>query len=164
MHPLLSPKNLAIAGLGAAVIGLGAVVAVDHTAGATAKTQSASLSASTTAVSQRLGAVNAGSFGAAGQFRDEASQVLSFFTTDTKLTWEQIGADLLRGETLDQIAGANAAKVQSDALTEVKAGLEVGVVKGVITSAEEARLVTDARDAISVLMAAKLSALVPTGH
>jgi hypothetical protein len=163
MHPLLSPKNLVIAGLGAAVIGLGAVVAVDHTA-ATATTQSASLSASTTAVSQRLGAGSAGSFGASGQFRDEASQVFSFFTTDTKLSWQQIGADLLRGETLDQIAGANAAKVQSDALAEVKAGLEVGVVKGAITSAEEARLVTDARDAISVLMAAKLSALVPTGH
>jgi hypothetical protein len=80
------------------------------------------------------------------------------------LTWQQIGADLMRGETLNQIAGANAAKVQRDALAEVTSGLELGVTKGVITSAEEARLVTDARDAISVLMAAKLSALVPSGH
>jgi hypothetical protein len=80
------------------------------------------------------------------------------------LTWQQIGADLLRGETLDQIAGANAAKVQSDALAELTTGLKLGVTKGVITPAEEARLVSDAKDAISVLMAAKLSALAPLGH
>jgi hypothetical protein len=160
MHPLLSPKNLVIAGLGAAVIGLGTVVAVDHTAGAAApNAQAASLSASTT--SSHLPTT---SFASLGQFKNEASQVFDFFTTDTKLSWQQIGADLLRGETLNQIAGANSAKVQSDALAEVKAGLELGVTKGVITSAEEARLATDARDAISVLMAAKLSALVPAGH
>jgi hypothetical protein len=160
MHPLLSPKNLVIAGLGAAVIGLGTVVTVDHTAGSTApKAQPAALSASTT--SSHLPTTG---FAALGQFKNEASQVFDFFTTDTKLTWQQIGADLMRGETLNQIAGANAAKVQRDALAEVTSGLELGVTKGVITSAEEARLVTDARDAISVLMAAKLSALVPSGH
>ncbi len=160
MHPLLSPKNLVIAGLGAAVIGLGTVVAVDHTAGSVSpQAQPAALSAAT--ISSHLPTT---SFAALGQFKNEASQVFDFFTTDTKLTWQQIGADLMRGETLNQIAGANSAKVQSDALAEVSSGLELGVTKGVITSAEEARLVTDARDAISVLMAAKLSALVPAGH
>jgi hypothetical protein len=160
MHPLLSPKNLVIAGLGAAVIGLGTVVAVDHTAGAaTQKTQTASLSAST--IASQLPTTG---FAALGQYKNEASHVFDFFTTDTKLTWQQIGADLLRGETLDQIAGANAAKVQSDALAELTTGLKLGVTKGVITPAEEARLVSDAKDAISVLMAAKLSALVPSGR
>jgi hypothetical protein len=38
------------------------------------------------------------------------------------------------------------------------------VVKGVITAGQETRLVSDAQDAISVLMAAKLSALLPTGR
>jgi hypothetical protein len=163
MHPLLSPKNLVIAGLGAAVIGLGTVVAIDHTATAAApKAQTAALSASTIAsASSRLSGTN---FAALGQFKNEASQVFDFFTTDTKLTWQEIGADVLRGETLDQIAGANSAKVQSDALAEVKAGLELGVAKGVITSAQETRLVADAKDAIAVLMGAKLSALVPSGH
>jgi hypothetical protein len=80
------------------------------------------------------------------------------------LTWEQIGAAVLRGETLAQIAGANAAKVERDALAEVRAGLDMAVVKGAPTAAQEARLVTDARDAIDVLMAAKLSALVPSGR
>jgi hypothetical protein len=160
MHPLLSPKNLVIAGLGAAVIGLGTVVAVDHTAGSAApQAQPAALSAAT--ISSHLPTA---SFASLGQFKSEASQVFDFFTTDTKLTWQQIGADLMRGETLNQIAGANSAKVQGDALAEVTSGLQLGVTKGVITSAEEARLVTDARDAISVLMAAKLSALVPAGH
>jgi hypothetical protein len=159
MHPLFSPKNLAIAGLGVAVIGLGTVVVVDHTAAAPAKPQAASLSAANSTVQH----LRTGEF-AGGQLQSEASQVFTFFTTDTKLTWQQIAADVLKGETLDQIAGANAAKVQSDALAEVKAGLAAGVTKGAITPAEEARLVNDARDAISVLMAAKLSALVPTGR
>jgi hypothetical protein len=159
MHPLLSPKNLIIAGLGVAVIGLGTVVTVDHTATAKPTPQAASLSSATTA--SHLGA---DAFGAMGQLKGEASQVFGFFTTDTHLTWQQIGEDLLRGETLDQIAGANSAKVQADALNEVKAGLALGVSKGVITAAEETRLVADARDAISVLMAAKLSALAPAGH
>ena len=164
MHPLLSPKNLIIAGLGVAVIGLGTVVTVDHTATAKPTPQPASLSSATTASQLGASAFGAGAFGAVGQLKGEASQVFGFFTTDTHLTWQQIGEDLLRGETLDQIAGANSAKVQADALNEVKAGLALGVSKGVITSAEEARLVTDARDAISVLMAAKLSALAPAGH
>jgi hypothetical protein len=159
MHPLFSPKNLAIAGLGVAVIGLGTVVVMDHAAAAPAKPQAASLSAASSTVQH----LRTGEF-AGGQLQNEASQVFAFFTTDTKLTWEQIATDVLKGETLDQIAGSNAAKVQSDALAEVKAGLAIGVTKGAITSAEEARLVNDARDAISVLMAAKLSALVPTGR
>lgn len=163
MHPLLSPKNLLIAALGAAVVGLGTVVAIDHTAGASASTQSASLSSSTTKT-PRLPSFGAGEFAGVTQLKNEASQVFGFVTTDTKLTWQQIGADLLAGKTLDQIAGANAAKVAADALAEVKAGLDKGVTKGVITPAEETRLVADARDAISVLMAAKLSALAPTGH
>ena len=102
--------------------------------------------------------------GSSGRFKGEASRVFNFFTTDTKLTWQQIEADLVRGETLGQIAGSNAAKVENDALTEVTAGLSLGVVKGAITPAQEARLVNDARDAISVLMAAKLSALLQMGH
>jgi hypothetical protein len=160
MHPLLSPKNLVIAGLGAAVIGLGTVVALDRSTGAAApKAQSAALSAST--ISSHLPTA---SFGSLGQYKNEASRVFDFLTADTKLTWQQIGADLMRGETLGRIAGANAAKVQRDALAEVTAGLELGVTKGVITPAEEARLASDAKDAIAVLMAAKLSALVPSGR
>jgi hypothetical protein len=160
MHLLLSRKNLVIAGLGAAVIGLGTVVAVDHTAGATPTAAPASLSASTSTSSSSLAF---GELASAGKLKSDAYHVFDFLTTDTRLTWQQIGAAVVRGETLAQIAGANAAKVERDALSEVKAGLELGVVKGAITQAQEARLVIDARDAISALMAARLSALLPSG-
>jgi hypothetical protein len=159
MHPLLRPTNVVIAVLGAAVVGLSAAVVVDHATTSAPKAQPASLAVASTQASSLL---SASGFAATGQFKD-ASRVFDFFTTDTGLTWEQIGTDVLRGETLDQIAGTHAAKVEADALSEVKAGLALGVVKGVITSAEETRLVSDARDAISVLMAAKLSALLPAG-
>jgi len=154
----LSPKDLLIAGLGAAVVGLGTVVAVDRTTAPRPAPASTSLSASTTASGL------AAEYPAMGQLKNEASRVFAFFTADTKLTWQQIGAAVLRGETLAQIAGANAAKVERDALAEVRAGLDLAVLKGAITSAQEVRLLTDARDAIAVLMAAKLSALVSSGH
>ena len=161
MHPLLRPTNVVIAVLGAAVVGLGTAVAVAHTATPEPRAQTASLAAAPSTVSSLL---SSGVFAASGQSKSDASHVFDFFTTDTKLTWEQIGADVLRGETLGQIAGSHAAKVEADALAEVRTGLALGVTKGVITSAEETRLVNDARDAISVLMAAKLSALLPMGH
>jgi hypothetical protein len=161
MHPLLRPKNAVIAVLGAAVVGLGTVVAVDHTATTAPRTQTVSLSAAQTAASSLLASSG---FAATGQFKDEASHIFGFFTADTKLTWQQIEADLLRGENLGQIAGAHTAKVEADALAEVRAGLGLGVVKGVITQAEATRLANDAQDAISVLMAAKLSALLSSGH
>jgi len=161
MHPLLRPTNVVIAVLGAAVVVLGTVVAVDHHAPTTPAAHTASLSTASSAASSLLAS---GGLAATGQFKDEAAHVFGFFTTDTGLTWRQIGADLIRGETLGQIAGARAAKVEADALTEFKAGVSLGVARGAITASEEARLVNDARDAISVLMAAKLSALLPAGH
>ena len=167
MHPVLRPKNLLIGALGAAVVGLGTVVVVDRTAAAAPATQAAPNSPP----SANLASLNvssllaAGEFGSASTFKgSQALNVFNFFTTDTKLTWQQVGADLLKGETLDQIAGANASKVEKDALAEVRAGLTLGVTHGVITAAQENRLVGDAQDAISVLMAAKLSALLPARH
>ena len=165
MHPLLRPTNIVIAVLGAAVVGLGTAVIVEHNSGTPRRRPTARRPPSLAAVSTAANSLLSSSgFAASGQVTDEASRVFDFFTTDTKLTWQQIGADVLRGETLDQIAGTHAAKVEADALAEVKAGLALGVVKGVITPAQETRLVNDAQDAISVLMGAKLSALLPTGR
>lgn len=161
MQPLLRPAHAVIAVLSAAVIGLGAVVAVDHTATSAPRAQSASLSAAPGLASSLLAS---GPFAGSGQLKGEAAHVFDFFTADTGLTWEQIGNDLLRGETLGQIAGTHAARVEGDALNQVRARLSLGVVKGAITPAQETRLVDDARDAISVLMAAKLNALLPAGR
>src|SRR5450755_1400251 len=129
MHPVLRPKNLLIGALGAAVVGLGTVVVVDRTAAAAPATHAAPNSPP----SANLASLNvssllaAGEFGSASTFKgSQALNVFNFFTTDTKLTWQQVGADLLKGETLDQIAGANASKVEKDALAEVRAGLTLG--------------------------------------
>ncbi|HVC40620.1 MAG TPA: hypothetical protein VND54_01450 [Candidatus Saccharimonadales bacterium] len=161
MHPLLRPTSVVIAVLGAAVVGLGTVVAVDHATTAAPRAGTVSLSAASTAASSLLAS---GGFAPTGQLKGEASRIFDFFTADTKLTWQQIGNDLLRGETLDEIAGVHASKVRADALTEVRAGLSLGIVRGAITQAQATRLVGDAQDAISVLMAAKLSALLPAGR
>jgi len=129
MHPLLRPTNALIAVLGAAVVGLATVVAVDRTASAAPRAQAASLSTASTAASSLL---SSGGLAASGRFKEDAAHVFGFITTDTRLTWQQIGADLIRGETLGQIAGAHAAKVEADALGEVEAGLSLGVAKGAI--------------------------------
>ncbi len=159
MHPLLRPTNAVIAVLGAAVVGLGTVVAVDH---ATApRAQTVSLATATAGASSLLSSQE---LAAGGRLKEEAAHVFGFFIADTKLTWQQVGADLVRGETLGQIAGAHTAKVEADALSEVRAVLSFGVARGAISAAQEARLVSDARDAISVLMAARLSALLPASR
>ena len=132
MHPLLRPTNIVIAVLGAAVVGLGTAVVVDHTAAAPApRAQTASLSAaSNTATSILLSGAfssavfSSGAFAASGQAKDGAPQVFNFFTTDTKLTWQQIGADLLprrdarsdRGLPRCQGRGGRACRGQGGAL------------------------------------------------
>lgn len=164
MHPLRTPKNLVIAGLGAAVIGLGAVVTLDHTVGATAALpQSAALTASTAPTHAGPG----GTFGRFGArfgpgFGESPQALFGFFTKDTGLTAAEVIADVRAGKTLAQIAGANTAKVEGDALATVKAMLDRVAAKGAITSSQEARLLDDARDAISVLMNAKIAALFPS--
>jgi hypothetical protein len=161
MQSPLRPAHAVIAVLAAAVIGLGTVVAVDHTGASAPRAQTAPLSAAPGLAASLLAS---GPLAGSGRFKGEAAHMFDFFTTDTGLTWEQIGTDLLRGETLGQIAGTHAARVEADALNQVRAGLSLGVVKGAITAAQETRLVNDARDAISVLMAAKLNALLSAGR
>ena len=162
MHPLLRPTNVVIAVLGAAVVGLGTVVVVDHTTTPAPRTQTASLSAAPSTVSSLLSSGGIRRIGAGS--RTEASHVFDFFTTDTKLTWQQVGADVLRGETLGQIAGTHAAKVEADALAEVQGRARAGRRQGRDHPGRGDPPGQRRSDAISVLMAAKLSALLPSGH
>ena len=67
MHPLLRPTNVVIAGLGAAVVGLGAVVAVDHTTSQAPRAQTVSFSAASTAASSLL---SSGGFAAIREVSD----------------------------------------------------------------------------------------------
>lgn len=156
MMPRLSAKNLVIGVLGAAVIGLGTVVAVDHTAGSGgSRTQGASLASTTLPTSHQPTGFNLGS--GAGEF----SQILQLFTQDTELTAQQLLQGVGSGKTLDDLAGANAGKLKSDLMTALKTALDKAVGKGAINSGQETKLLTDAGDALDVLLSAKLGALFP---
>jgi hypothetical protein len=153
----LSPKNLVIGVLGAAVIGLGTVVAVDHTAGSGgSRTLGASLTANTLPTTHQADGYQLGS--GAG----ELSQVLKVFTQDTGLTAQQLFQGIGSGKTLDELAGANASKLKTDLMAALKTALDQAVGKGAIDSGQEAKLLTDAGDALDVLMSAKLGAVLPT--
>jgi hypothetical protein len=154
--PRPSPKNILIGALGAAVIGLGAVVTVDHTAGSGGShTQGASLTATTLPKSQLPDTTHL------GRGAGELSQVLMLFTQDTGLTMQQLFQGVSSGKTLDELAGANAGKLKTDLLSALKTALDKAVGKGAIDSGQETKLLTDAGDALDVLMSAKLGSLFP---
>src|ERR1700738_3880039 len=153
---LLSPKNLVICLLGATVIGLGTVVAVDHTAGSSgARTQGASLASTTLPTSHQPNGYHLGN--GAG----ELSQVLKLFTQDTGLTAQQLLQGVGSGKTLDDLAGANAGKLKTDLMAALKTALDTAVGEGAIDSGQETKLLADAGDALDVLLSAKLGALFP---
>ena len=159
-------RNLAIAGLGTAVVGLGAAVAVDHTLGApAAEHQSAAL----TATSSGSGATPAGphhssgrvggSFGMAG---GALKQLGSLVTRDTGLTPQQLFTGIRSGKTLDDLVGAaKAAQLKSDLVAALKTELDQAASKGAISSTDETRLLNDAGDIIDVVMSAHLGSLFP---
>ena len=154
MTTRLSPKNIAIAALGAAVIGLGTVVAVDHTAGAARPPASA---AGTLSVSPALrnvistamtGSVT-GKTGAYGQ------QIAGLFG----LTPEQLKTDIEAGQTLDQIAGASDQTIKNEVLSYVSMALDKGVTGGAISTTQQASIQQDLTDLVNQLFAAKLGNL-----
>lgn len=155
MTTRFSPKNAAIAVLGAAVIGLGVVVAVDHTAGGP---QAPAAAPSTLSVSPALRNVistamtagsTAGTTGAYGQ------QIAGLFG----LTPDQLKTDIESGQTLDQIAGANDQKIKAEVLSYVSMALDKGVSGGAISSTQESSIKQDLADLIDQLFAAKLGNL-----
>lgn len=151
-----SPKNFAIAALGAAVIGLGVVVALDHTTGAP-PAPAASSSALTVSPALRnviSTAMTAGSTtgtrgGAYGQ------QIAGLFG----LTPAQLKTDIEAGQTLDQIAGAKDQTIKDEVLSYVSIALDKGVTGGAISSTQESSIRSDLTDLINQLFAAKLGNL-----
>ena len=149
-----SQKNIAIAALGAAVIGLGIVVAVDHTAVAP---QAPATATSTLGVSPALRSVistaltgsTTGKGGAYGQ------QIAGLFG----LTPDQLKTDIEAGQTLDQIAGANDQTIKTEVLSYVSMALDAGVTGGAISSTQEASITQDLTDLVNQLFAAKLGNL-----
>ncbi|MBV8301943.1 MAG: hypothetical protein JOY68_08475 [Candidatus Dormibacteraeota bacterium] len=157
----LNAKNAVIGVLGAAVVGLGSVVAVDHLSSPSAAPASAVVTAS------QGDAFHVGAFqmGAAAAFMQleaagtSSKQLLQQVIADFGVPPAQIMADLKAGKTLAQIAGANTGKVESALAAALKGELNKAVTSGAITASQESRLLADASDAIDVLMNAKLSSL-----
>jgi hypothetical protein len=157
MNPT-SPKNIAIGVLGAAVLGLGGVVAADHFGASSASP--AALTASSTSTPHRgMGHAFPAFGGAASMSRVPIGTLLQKIQQDIGLSIGTIVADMRSGKTLNQIAGANAAKVQADIVAAVKAELDKAVAKHAITAADETRVLADVTDEVSVLMNAHLSDL-----
>ena len=154
MSTRLSPKNIAIAALGAAVIGLGVVVAVDHTAGTpqvpAAATSTLSVSpALRSVISTAMTGSTTGKTGAYGQ------EIAGLFG----LTPDQLKTDIEAGQTLDQIAGANDQTIKNEVLSYVSMALDKGVTGGAISSTQQASIQQDLTDLVNQLFAAKLGNL-----
>ena len=156
----ISPKNIAIAGLAAAVIGLGVVVAVDHTAGAP---QAPAAASSALGVSPALRSVIStamtGSTAMSGSLARSGGQYGQRIAALFGLTPAQLKNDIDAGQTLDQIAGANDQTIKDEVLSYVAAALDQGVTRSVISSAQESSIRQDLTDLINQLFAAKLGNL-----
>jgi len=161
MPTSLSVRNGLIAVLSAAVVGLAAVVVVDHTSGPAAPAPAA------------LTAVNAASGftgDAAAAGHPDMKAVLDRFAQELGVTPAELRTDVMNGQTLDDIAtahqattGKSAAQVRADVLTYVTMGLDRARQAGAISAAQEASLVNDATDAVSQLFAAQIGKLI-TNH
>ena len=154
MTTRFSPKNIAIAVLGAAVIGLGVVVAVDHAAGAP---QAPASAASTLSVSPALRSVistamTGSATGKAGAYGREIAGLFG-------LTPDQLKTDIEAGQTLDQIAGGNDQTIKSEVLSYIALALDKGVTGGAISSTQQASIQQDLSDLVNQLFAAKLGNL-----
>lgn len=147
----ISPKNIAIALLGAAVIGLGTVVAVDRT------TSAPPVRASTVAVDGQTGLASlAGTAaGTSGNRQAMATRIAQLFG----LTPDQLRTDIQNGQTLDQIAGAKDQTIKQEILAFIGSALDRAAAKGALTPAQQASLQNDAKDALSQLFAAQLGKL-----
>ncbi|MFN2582112.1 MAG: hypothetical protein ABR498_05160 [Candidatus Dormibacteria bacterium] len=148
----LSIKNVVIGVLVAAVAGLATVVALDHTR------STAMQGAAVTASSTQPGWT--GYTAATGH--DFGMALFSRFAQDLGVTPAQLKADVMAGQTLDQIAGANDAHAKSDVLNYVRDELHQAVVRGAISDAQESSLLGDAQDVINQLFAAHLGKLGPS--
>ena len=153
MKAHLSVKNVVIAVLAAAVVGLGTVVALDRVQAGAPQVQ-----AVTAAATEPGGAAFTG---VAANTRGFDMAMVNRFAQELGVTAAQLKADVMAGQTLDEIAGSKDAQVKSDLLTYARNALDKAVTRGAISSSQESSLLSDAQDAINQLFAAHLGKLLP---
>jgi hypothetical protein len=155
--------------LAASIVGAGAALAVEHAGSGPASVSllpAASSSSPTPGATPKphAGMRGIGFPGLGGGFGMGAGQIIGILTKDTGLTPQAILGDIVKGQTLADIANANnpnknannADKVKQDALAAIKTGLDSAVTKGVFTQAQADSLLKDAGDAIDQIMQAHL--------
>jgi hypothetical protein len=152
----MNPKNAAIAVLSAAVVGLGAVVVVDHVASAGAS------SAQAVAVHGTSGKTGLAAAAVAGQSK-YGQQFINRFAQELGVTPDQLKTDIENGMSLNDIIAANQAKggktagqVKADINSYLSMALQEAVGRNALTSGEAARLQQDAADAIDQIFGAHL--------
>lgn len=155
-----SPKNLVIAVLGAAVIGLGTVVAVDHTAGSVQRVAVTPVSVQIpSALRNVIGTAATGTMPISGEGGMYAQRIAGLFG----LTPDQLKNAVASGKTLDQIAGPNRQAIKNEILGYLGAALDTAEAKGAISSEQKSSVIQDATDLLNQLFAAKIGALAPGG-
>jgi hypothetical protein len=154
-----SPKTIVTAVLGAAVIGLGTVVVVDRVSGGGAAPEATTASSVSPALRTIIGTAATGTTGgqAAGARAQAAQRIAQLFG----LTPEQLKNDVLQGQSLDQIAGANDATIKNEVSAYLNAAIDKVATQGALTSGQAASVKQDLSDLITQLFAADLSRLRP---
>lgn len=155
-----SPKNIAIAFLGAAVIGLGTVVGLDHIASASQpaparQTSAVAAPALNSIIGTAATGTGTGSTGSTPGKQGFAQRIAQLFG----LTPDQLKAQVESGQTLDQIAGAKDQTIKNEILAYVSMALNQAANKGAITHDQESSVTSDVTDLVNQLFAAKLGAL-----
>lgn len=154
-----SPRNIAIAVLGAAVIGLGTVVAVDHASGGAAPPAATTASSISPALRSIIGTAATGTTGgqAAGAKGEAAQRIAQLFG----LTPDQLKNEVLQGQSLDQIAGTNDPTIKNEISEYLNAAIDKVATQGALTPAQAASVKQDLSDLITQLFAADLGKLRP---
>lgn len=154
-----SRKAIVIGVLGAAVIGLGTVVAVDHASGGGAPQTATTASSISPALRTIIGTAATGTTGrqTAGAKGEAAQRIAQLFG----LTPDQLKNEVLQGQSLDQIAGANDQTIKNQVSEYLNAAIDMVATKGALTSGQAASVKQDLSDLITQLFAADLSKLRP---
>ncbi len=151
IRPRFTLARIALAG--AALVtaaGIGAAAIPPMLASAPAAATSASPAPSTSPAPGQKGAKAKRPHAAAGL----RHVLVNLVAKDTGLTVKQVRAQVRAGKSLDAIAGSKAQAVRDAALDAVTKRLDAARAKGTITAAQEAELLTKAKDRIIKVMVA----------
>ncbi|MDQ2960473.1 MAG: hypothetical protein M3R48_05415 [Candidatus Dormibacteraeota bacterium] len=105
-------------------------------------------------------ATHAKKTGGSSERRAAAEKLLALVTTDTGQTLASIESQLQGGSSMNQVAGANATKLESDVMAALKTALDHRVTAGKLTATQESADLARAKTYLDKLMAEPGTALL----